>query len=260
MNVDEKLKCAFFVGIDDYKMKGASLNGCVNDIKRNERFFNDNGFHTISLCSGDATKCNIIKCLESFVGINPDVFVFNYSGHGSFIDDFSGDEIDNRDEVLCCHDFDFKSGYIVDDELLGIFTGFSPYSKKFTLFDCCHSGTQMRSFDQNNKKRQLPSFKVSSIGKRTCFRNIGLSLNNIVCYAACQDYETAAEITGKDGKRCGAFSQALADTLIEDSTLTFSAICSRVKRKLMYSGINQTPNLSVSDNSLLNKTLNWLIG
>jgi hypothetical protein len=257
--MDEKLKLAFFIGINDYKLPGANLSGCVNDVERNAKFFIGNGFHVVHLFNKDASRKNILKHFESLVHMKPDVFVFNYSGHGSYIDDTSSDEIDGRDEVLCCHDFNFDGGYIVDDELHQIFSELPAHTRKLTLFDCCHSGTQMRSFVHEKVNRQLPPIKNREAGNHLSFRTIGSKLENLVCYSACLDCETAAEILGDDGTRCGAFSQALAKVIMDDSTLTFTEIRNRVKAKLRATGISQTPSLSVSASELLDEKLSWII-
>ena len=44
---------------------------------------------------------------------------FHYSGHGSYIKDENGDEVDGKDECLCPIDYAY-SGMIIDDEIKGI--------------------------------------------------------------------------------------------------------------------------------------------
>ena len=67
----------------------------------------------------------------------------SYSGHGSHVLDTNGDEIDNRDEVLCLANY--SAGMITDDWLHQKFLKqiTDENLKMIMVFDCCHSGTQM---------------------------------------------------------------------------------------------------------------------
>mmetsp|Transcript_49341 Transcript_49341/g.104962 ORF Transcript_49341/g.104962 Transcript_49341/m.104962 type:complete len:296 (+) Transcript_49341:107-994(+) len=74
-----------------------------------------------------------------------DYFVFYYSGHGTSIKDYSGDEADGKDEAFC---FVTDQGQITYDSLLSdddfaeaVTSGVSDDAKIIILTDCCHSGT-----------------------------------------------------------------------------------------------------------------------
>ena len=73
-----------------------------------------------------------------------DIFLLTYSGHGSQVPDFSGDERLERpedavDETLCLYD-----GQIVDDELYALWAAFPADSRVLAVFDCCHSGSAVK--------------------------------------------------------------------------------------------------------------------
>jgi hypothetical protein len=74
-----------------------------------------------------------------------DIFFLTYSGHGSQVPDFSGDERLERpedavDETLCLFD-----GQVVDDELYVLWSAFPADSRVLAVFDCCHSGSAVKS-------------------------------------------------------------------------------------------------------------------
>jgi len=65
-----------------------------------------------------------------------DMLFISYSGHGTSIEDISGDEEDNRDEAWCLY-----NGFLLDDELKYLWTLFSEGVRIFIISDSCHSGT-----------------------------------------------------------------------------------------------------------------------
>ena len=93
-----------------------------------------------------------------------DSVLFYYSGHGSQTTDDNGDEKDDRlDEVLCPYDFKFLPGRraqnaVVDDQLDEILTTTAKDREFVAVFDCCHSGTGLRSlFTQPGRRvKYLP--------------------------------------------------------------------------------------------------------
>jgi hypothetical protein len=69
-----------------------------------------------------------------------DDLVFTYSGHGSWLPDDDGDEVDGRDEMLCPHDV--SSGqYLMDDDLAEIFARKPAGARLYFISDSCHSGS-----------------------------------------------------------------------------------------------------------------------
>ncbi len=119
---------ALLVGINKYKIPGADLNGCVNDVTNMRdillKFF---GFTTKEirvLVDERATKKNIMERLKRLVGGAKagDRLLFHYSGHGSQVVDRDGDELKDRmDEIICPHDMDWDGNFISDDDLHALF-------------------------------------------------------------------------------------------------------------------------------------------
>lgn len=141
------------VGVNEYADPYNNLNGCVNDAIDVQNTMRILGFPTTRikmLTNQRATKANIMKWLDWLVkDADPgDVLGFYFSGHGSYVTDINGDELnDNVDEVILPHDFDFDARtYITDDELHEKFTGATPEGVRCEIMlDSCHSGTGSRS-------------------------------------------------------------------------------------------------------------------
>lgn len=135
------------VGINKYP--NAPLNGCVNDAKDWAAFFEARGYKTTMLFDGTASKATIMDLLRAGVSRLKyrDTFVFQFSGHGSWVPDFSGDEPDGRDEVLCAYDYE-NDGLIYDDEIYEVASPRAFGSKVIILSDSCHSGSIHRLLPQ----------------------------------------------------------------------------------------------------------------
>lgn len=70
-----------------------------------------------------------------------DSLVFFYSGHGSQVPDFDGEEADGFDESLCPVDY-HTEGKILDDEINATIVRPLPYGAKLhAIIDTCRSGT-----------------------------------------------------------------------------------------------------------------------
>lgn len=132
------------VGINKYS--NAPLNGCVNDANDWANLLQGLGYVGSTLLDGTASKTTILTFLkENIVRLKyRDTFVFQYSGHGSWIPDRDGDEPDGRDEVMCAYDYE-NGGLISDDELYQITSQRAFGSRVIILSDSCHSGTVHRA-------------------------------------------------------------------------------------------------------------------
>jgi len=66
-----------------------------------------------------------------------DMLLLSYSGHGGFLPDQSGDELnDHLDETWCLYD-----GQLIDDELFELWADFAKGVRIVMVSDSCHSGT-----------------------------------------------------------------------------------------------------------------------
>jgi hypothetical protein len=151
-------KKAALIGINRYRIPGADLRGCVNDVNNMKAVLTQlYGFASKDLvmltdyaATTKAMQAAISKLVkEAKAG---DVLLLHYSGHGSNVPDNDGDEADHRDEILCPTDLDWKKP-LTDDWLRQTFTRL-PAGVSFTvIMDCCHSGTNTRVIQQPDAER-----------------------------------------------------------------------------------------------------------
>lgn len=145
---------ALLVGINDYAPVGTGgpdLRGCVNDVRDMAHTLNALGIVKAVpgamriLTDARATKANILGGLKWLIAgaEKGDVLVFYYSGHGSWIADISGDEIDHKDETICPHDY-ATADMIKDDDLRNALKGLPAGVNLDVFLDSCHSGTGTR--------------------------------------------------------------------------------------------------------------------
>jgi len=139
---------ALLVGIDEYESV-SPLGGCVNDVKdmsqvlRSRFGFTDRQVKLLT--NKEATHAAIIRELRALRDrVQPNgVVVVHYSGHGSQMQDISGDEkVDHLDETIVPVDSRANDVFdITDDDLFGILSELSTVTTNVTLiFDSCHSG------------------------------------------------------------------------------------------------------------------------
>lgn len=133
---------ALLIGCD-YEGTSSELRGCSRDVVDTREYLVEKGYITTVLCDDESVKnvvCkpeykNFIEHVEKFCSLESSKFFFHYSGHGSHTKDNSGDEKDNKDELIVCTDHVFVS----DDILNKLFNKLN--SVGIFLIDACHSGT-----------------------------------------------------------------------------------------------------------------------
>ena len=147
------VKRALLIGINKYKAV-PKLHGSLNDVETMRHVLLTRwGFsekHITVVTDEGGTRAGILAALDQLVkeaGPNDTVY-FHYSGHGSQVEDISGDEVDDHlDETLVPQDG--RSGNIpdiTDDELDAMFATMRAKNALIVL-DSCHSGTATRSLD-----------------------------------------------------------------------------------------------------------------
>jgi metacaspase-1 len=158
-------KKAVLIGINRYRIPGADLRGCVNDVKNMQsvltRSYGFKGGDITVLTDFAATKKGIESAIRKLVqgGRKGDVLLVHFSGHGSNVPDNDGDEADDRDEILCPTDLDWKNP-MRDDWLRKTFDSMRAGVSLTVITDCCHSGTITRAVqppDAPSIERYLPS-------------------------------------------------------------------------------------------------------
>ena len=156
---------AVLIGINKYKVPGADLRGCVNDVRNLQgvltTYYGFAAKDIVLLTDYAATKTAMEKAIGKLVSgaKKGDVLLLHYSGHGSNVPDDDGDEADKRDEILCPTDLDWKYP-LRDDWLRKTFNKLRAGVALTVIMDCCHSGTNTRAFlppDALIKERYLPS-------------------------------------------------------------------------------------------------------
>ena len=257
-------KKALLVGVNDYQMAGADLQGCVSDVFDMGAVLAEYcGFGAADirlLVNNRATKENIRSRLEWLVkdAKKGDVLVFHYSGHGSQIVDRDGDELaDHKDEILCPHDMDWDGIYIVDDTLNELFEPAGKSGANLTvIFDCCHSGTGTKSLELGKPER-LERFLVppadiawraqSLTGSAKAeARTIGIDPDKQrnILLAGCRADQTSAEsVLG--GVYRGAFTWCLTRTIREaKGKLTYRELMEKASSLVnQYYDFTQIPQL-----------------
>jgi hypothetical protein len=158
-------KKALLIGINRYRIPGADLRGCVNDVKNMRQVLTDlYGFKAddvTALTDLAATKAAMQAAIRKLVtGARAgDVLLLHYSGHGANVPDSDGDEADQRDEILCPTDLDWKNP-LSDDWLRVTFNKLKKGVSLTVIMDCCHSGSNTRALqppDAPSIPRYLPN-------------------------------------------------------------------------------------------------------
>ena len=158
-------KKAVLIGINRYRIPGADLRGCVNDVRNMQAVLNEYyGFAKSAitvLTDYSATNKAMQSAIGSLIGNakKGDILLLHYSGHGSNVPDDNGDEADRRDEILCPTDLDWKDP-LRDDWLRKTFNGLKPGVSLTVVMDCCHSGSNTRAIqppDAPMLPRYLPN-------------------------------------------------------------------------------------------------------
>jgi len=281
-------KKALLVGINDYAPVGAGgpdLRGCVNDVRDMANTLNVLGIVPAAprtmriLTDSRATRANILTGLQWLLtgAKKGDVLVFYYSGHGSYVTDTSGDEVDGRDETICPHDF-ASAGMIKDDDIRSLLAGLPAGVNLDLILDSCHSGTMTRGtlhtvpgeeirtaryieppIDYGfyvDAKPSLPTLGLlkkrgSSAGKS---KEISLAPGlNHVLWAGCRDNQTSEE-TMIGGAVRGIFTYHFCKVLRgAGPTIPRHRVDAQVCANIRGAGYAQVPQLEGTKTALLEK-------
>lgn len=207
------MKIALLIGIN-YLNTEYELNGCFNDVRGVYGYLYNNGYqeHNITVLSEmgkndkKPTYANIINSLmEKIKQINRNSevtdFFIHYSGHGTYIRDKEGDEIDNMDEAW----YTLDNELITDDNLYKLLSTIKREINIFVLSDCCHSGTIL-DLPYNLLKDKLTVNICNKKEEMTA---------NIKSLSGCRDDQTSADAY-ICGKYQGALTWAFLDSIKPD--------------------------------------------
>ena len=183
INWEHHNKVALLFGKNNYPGANA-LHFCVNDINLTRSTLAPYGFQMRYFADSDVTCKNFRNQLTyAFTNaVYGDVIFIKYSGHGSYVEDVSGDEIDGLDETL------YMDGHFLDDEI-GELTALIPegVTVLFSL-DCCYSGPDERNIRQVRfmpPKHELPN----RVHINRLFRNN----RNHIMFSGCMANEVSEE-------------------------------------------------------------------
>ena len=186
------------------------------------------------------TKTNIQRELQRFVreSYRCSEMLLHYAGHGTNVRDTSGDEDDQKDEVLVPSDFR-QNGYITDDYINLVLQKLNPKCRVILLFDCCHSGTIADI-----------QYQTQEPGKFT-LKNQNKIQAPIVMYSGCTDPQQSADAYNINnqkkwsGAMTSSFIRALQPYIYKTQSVyqTLDNIRSFLKAKRYI----QLPQLSVTN-------------
>jgi len=206
-------RLALCIGINQYL--SSPLNGCVADAEEWAKTFIRLGFDTMLMRDAEATRDAIIKRLNDLIGTATagDIIAFQFAGHGTYLPDLDGDEDeDDTDEAIVPYDFE-TSGFLIDDDIRGMFAMIPDGVNLTCFFDCCHSGSNTRFavgappavVVGDQRKRFMPPtdamFKAhkefrSTVGKSRAIPPGGPEQMKNVAFSACRHDEVAWENNG----------------------------------------------------------------
>lgn len=231
---------AVLVGIDDYMSPDLNdLSGCKNDVDDIRSIlvknYNlpDDADHIVVLKDRDATKKAIEEAFRKMLVANAakygdkGIYLFHYSGHGSYCDDTNGDEAGPHDQTLVTVDSRQGDVYdLVDDEFDSLLDDLTSKTRNTVLvFDCCHSYTNTRGGkvtprkvdpDKRPQPEQKPSKKTS--GTRGADASADKTAlvprdQKYVVFSGCLQDETSGETLDMQGRKNGLLTRYLVQAL-----------------------------------------------
>lgn len=263
-------KRAVLIGINRYQVPGADLRGCVNDVvnlrKVLTQYYGFKGTDITELTDLKATKKAMQAAIQKLVtgAKRGDVLLLHYSGHGSNVPDDDGDEADNREEILCPTDLDWKDPFR-DDWLRKTFDKLRAGVSLTVIMDCCHSGTNTRAIlppDAPVKQRFLPcpwdlvavesgrrlrgyvsgGLRASSRPKRKKSDVVHADICELLV-TGCRDTQTSADAF-IGGSYNGALTYHLVEAIREaNGRLSYLDLHKRTQAKLRKGRYEQVPQL-----------------
>lgn len=238
------MKLALCTGINSYPNPANNLAGCRTDAANWSKFLADTGFHVTTLFDLQVTRSVIKNWLNTNISNAKagDIIVFQYSGHGTTLQDQNGDEADGVDEALYVWD-----GSIRDDDLRVIFNKIPKNVHVVVILDSCFSGSATKV--AKTKGYRKPRFIVTSktvISNKKASKVIDNDLVEVLI-SGCSDgqYSFDAEI---DGQPCGAFSYYALKSLKLGQT--YNEFYTALREYLPSNMYPQTPLVTGKENDL----------
>jgi hypothetical protein len=272
-------KYAVLIGINIYEEPGNDLAGCVNDVESIYEILT--GLYAFDpanirvLTDERATRTAIIEAMHWLVDnrVAGDELFLHYSGHGSQVVDWDGDELsDGLDEILVPYDNTWDNP-LSDDIIHSIFKGLHPEAYLTFVCDSCHSGTMTRGVTRMNNlentqestKAKLPvdlgqgvterflgppiDITLRSNKKDLTRVHLGMKEKDIageqrhVLLSGCRDEEYSSDAFINDRWQ-GALTAALSIALRDDPYRSWIEVHRDVVALLKGAAFEQNPRLS----------------
>jgi len=232
----KKKKKALCIGCNYTNSPNMTLYGCVSDAERMARMLSSRGYD-VDLLTSNVTRLRVLAAMAKLVveGQPGDQLVLQFSGHGSYVGDVSGDEADGRDECLVLED----GQYLLDDDMNAIVRVLKPGIDMRIIFDCCHSGSSLDfAFAyQAGSIGNLILRKASSTASTTASANV-------VYLGACRDNETAADTVNASGTPTGALTEPVLEALTKKPDASCYEVLCAATNYCQENGYDQRPQLS----------------
>lgn len=263
-------KKALLIGINRYKIPGADLRGCVNDVKNMQAILTQQygfvGKDISTLVDIAATTKAMQAAVRKLIrdARKGDVLLLHYSGHGSNVPDANGDEADRRDEILCPTDLDWKKPFL-DDWLRKTIDGLRAGVSLTVIMDCCHSGSNTRILlppDAPRIPRYLPnpwdlvaaesgrklrgsiqgSLRKSTVAARKKKDIVDVAIPELLITGS-RDTQTSADAY-LGGTYNGALTYSLVDVLKSaGGTISYRQLHAQALKQLKQGDFDQVPQL-----------------
>ena len=160
-------KHALCIGVNNYPGTHMDLAGCVNDAEDWTAELKARGFAVTQLLDAQATKAAMVKGFKAVIGAaaKGDIVVITFAGHGTYVPDLNGDELDGLDEALCPYDLQTGGAALIDDEIHAMFAARKPGVRLVLISDSCHSGTVTRAAGADPDARRLAASALHADGQ-----------------------------------------------------------------------------------------------
>lgn len=241
-------KLALLMGLA-YRGTSKELPGCIPDILATRKKLLTYGYteQDIGVMTDDSpnppTRSNMMRALLRLCDISyedPEVteIWISYSGHGSYVRDYSGDEDDGRDECLVPLDYE-TAGMISDDELNSVLALIRQNVRVIWICDACHSETML-----DLKYRYIQGVKHAIENQTSKIRC------NCLMISGCKDTQTSADTYGliDPNEYSGAMTAALLFVLDKfEDTITCYRLLKEMRRYLRARKFRQIPQLTCTN-------------
>ena len=257
---------AVLVGVSDYLVLDADLNGPAHDVRLMAEVLAGRGVAEMvvltsdplglpaDVTTGQPVRGEILAALEAAAAASQpgDTLVFYFSGHGAQAPDLSGDEGGGYDEILLPADASGWKGAIgavenaiLDDELQAWAQGALARDVKVVgLIDACHSATGFRALDAAGVARVvdegllgIPDDVVSVAGDPAP----GLSGEFVFLYSSQSDQRSFEYPLGDGSTWHGEFTLRLAQVLREAPEASWAQVLAATREAMVQGPARQMP-------------------